>query len=91
MGTLLLAMALILGAGLADLLTNFPLSILAGLLATAGILHITLLRDLKARSDWAVAVLVGVLGLFGWLAVGLVVGVVLAWLVGRTKRRVFAG
>ena len=90
MGTLLLAMALILGAGLANLLTNFPLSILAGLLATAGILHITLLRDLKVRSEWAIAVLVGVLGLFGWLAVGLVVGVLLAWLVGRTKGRVFA-
>jgi SulP family sulfate permease len=88
MGSVLLVLALALGASLSVLLTSFPLPILAGLLATAGVLHITLLRDLRTRSDWLIAALVGLLGLLGWLALGLVVGVLLAWAVTRAGRRV---
>jgi SulP family sulfate permease len=91
MGVALLFMALVVGAGLADSVTNFPLPILAGLLATAGILHITLLRDLEAPSDWCIAGLVGLLGLLGFLAAGLVVGILLAWLAGLLGRRVSSG
>ena len=50
MGVLLLTLALGLGAGLAGLLTAFPLPILAGVLACAGVLHIALLRDLAERA-----------------------------------------
>ena len=49
MGIALLVLALGLGAGLAELLAVFPLPILAGLLAVAGVLHIGLLRDLSGR------------------------------------------
>ena len=65
MGTSLLVLAVGMGAGLATVLAHFPVAILAGLLAVAGVLHITLARDLRARTDWLVAAVVGVLGLSG--------------------------
>jgi hypothetical protein len=78
-GVTLLAVALVLGAGLATLLTAFPLPILAGLLATAGLLHIALLRDLRGAREWGIAVIVGAIG-FEWnLAIGLGVGLLLWW------------
>jgi hypothetical protein len=78
-GVAALAVALLFGSGLAALLTAFPLPILAGLLATAGLLHIALLRDLGNRREWSIAIVVGALG-FGWnLAVGLGAGLVLWW------------
>jgi SulP family sulfate permease len=78
-GTALLAVALLVGAGLATLLTAFPLPILAGLLATAGLLHVALLRDLRGAREWAIAAAVGAIG-FQWnLAIGLGVGLVLWW------------
>lgn len=78
-GTALLAVALLVGAGLATLLTAFPLPILAGLLATAGLLHVALLRDLRGAREWTIAAAVGTIG-FEWnLAIGLGVGLVLWW------------
>lgn len=79
MGCALLVVALTVGSGLAVLLTAFPLPILAGLLATAGLLHIALLRDLRRAREWAIAVTVGTIG-FEWnLAIALAVGLVLWW------------
>lgn len=79
MGCALLVVALAFGSGLAVLLTAFPLPILAGLLATAGLLHIALLRDLRGAREWSLAVAVGAIG-FGWnLAIALAVGLVLWW------------
>ena len=86
MGTVLLVFALGVGAGLAGILAHFPVSILAGLLAVAGLLHIALARDLKLRAEWLVAMVVGILGLMGQLAIGLVVGLVLAWALRRLNR-----
>jgi len=83
MGIALLVLALVFGAGLAGLLVYFPLPILAGLLATAGVLHLSLVRDLRHPLDWVIALIVGVLGLFGWLALGLVVGLVVHLLFRR--------
>ncbi|MCA1682563.1 MAG: putative sulfate/molybdate transporter [Actinobacteria bacterium] len=80
MGAALLVVALVFGAGLASLLTAFPLPILAALLAVAGLLHIGLLRDLSDARGWATAVLVGTLGIFVNLAVGLAAGLVVWWL-----------
>jgi hypothetical protein len=78
-GSALLAVALLLGAGLASLLTAFPLPILAGLLATAGLLHIGLLGDLRGAREWGIAVAVGAIG-FQWnLLYGLAVGLALWW------------
>ncbi len=79
MGTVLIALALSLGAGLAGLLTAFPLPILAGMLAVAGVLHIVLLRDLQGWWEWALALAVGLLGVLGNLAVALVLGLALWW------------
>jgi hypothetical protein len=80
MGTLLLSLALGLGAGLAALLAAFPLPILAGVLATAGLLHIALLRDLRGSWAWTLAAVVGVVGFERNLTLGLALGLVLWWL-----------
>lgn len=78
-GSGLLVLAVVAGSVLSVLLTAFPLPILAGLLATAGLLHIGLLRDLTRAREWAVAGLVGAVG-FGFnLAVGLALGLLLWW------------
>ena len=93
LGSALLVVALTLGSGLAVLLTAFPLPILAGLLATAGLLHIALLRDLRGGREWATAVIIGAVG-FGWnLAIALALGLILWWvpeLVGRIRSRPWA-
>ena len=89
MGMLLLALALGAGAGLAALLPAFPLPILAGLLATAGLLHMALLRDLRGSRSWAIALIVGGVGFAVDLAMGLAVGLALWW-IPVTARRVAA-
>jgi hypothetical protein len=78
-GVVLLGLALGLGAGLGELLPAFPLPVLAGLLAGAGLLHIGLLRDLRGLREWGLAALVGVIGFQVNLALGLVVGLTLWW------------
>jgi sulfate permease, SulP family len=79
MGASLLTLALGFGAGLGALLTAFPLPILAALLATAGLLHIGLLRDLRGWPSWALALAVGVVGYQVHLALALVLGLAVYW------------
>ena len=85
-GTVLLVLALGLGAGLATLLAAFPLTILAALLAAAGIMHLGLLRDLRGAHAWSVALTVGALGVLVNLALGLAAGLALWWLPARLLR-----
>lgn len=80
MGATLLVVALAFGSGLAVVLTAFPLPILAGLLATAGLLHIGLLGDLRGAREWSLAIAVGAIGFGLNLAVALVVGLIVWWL-----------
>lgn len=86
-GSLLVVVALTVGAGLAELLPAFPLPILAGLLAVAGLLHIGLLRDLRGPFAWATALGVGALGFMVNLLVALVAGLAVWWLVTVLFRR----
>jgi len=89
-GVTLLAAGLGLGAGLGVLLAAFPLSILAGLLAGAGVLHIGLLRDLERGPGRALAVAIGVLGLLTNIAIGLAAGLAVWWgarALGALRRR----
>ena len=79
MGVTLLTLALGLGAGLAALLTAFPLPVLAGLLATAGLLHIGLLQDLRGLPAWALALAVGLVGYQVHLAPALAGGLAVYW------------
>ena len=79
MGIALLALALGFGAGLAALLTAFPLPILAALLATAGLLHIGLLRDLREPWAWLLALAVGLVGFQVHLALALGGGLAVYW------------
>ena len=79
MGGALLTLALAVGSGLAALLAAFPLPILAGVLATAGVLHILLLRDLRGAHAWAFALLVGAIGFGVNLTVALGLGLAVWW------------
>jgi hypothetical protein len=95
MGVALLGLALGVGAGLAGLLTAFPLAILAALLASAGVLHIGLLRDLEGAPSWALALLVGLVGFVVHLAVAVALGLALWWgfraaRAARTARAAYA-
>ncbi len=93
LGAALVVVALGVGAGLAAVLPAFPLPILAGLLAVAGLLHIGLLRDLRGVRAWAIALLIGGLGFEINLLVGLVVGLVVWWIpvgLSRVNRRTAA-
>ena len=80
MGVALTTVALGAGAGLAGLLPAFPLPILAALLATAGLLHLALLRDLRGAPAWALAVFVGVVGFEVNLAIAVGLGLALWWI-----------
>lgn len=86
MGVALVALAVAAGSGLAAVLAAFPLPVLAGLLATAGVLHIALLRDLRRWWEWALALLVGVLGFELNLSIALGVGLALWWAVRAILR-----
>lgn len=90
-GGALVALALGAGAGLAALLPAFPLPILAGLLATAGLLHIGLLRDLRGGRSWALALLVGGVGFGVNLAWALALGLLLWWIPWGVRRLRAAG
>jgi sulfate permease, SulP family len=79
MGVALIGLAVGVGAGLAGLLTAFPLPVLAALLASAGILHIGLLRDLEGVPAWTLALLVGIVSFAVHLAVGVALGLVVWW------------
>jgi len=79
-GSALIVLALGVGSGLAVVLTAFPLPVLAGLLATAGALHIALMRDLRRPVDVALAVGVGIVGFQLNLLYGLGAGLVAVWL-----------
>ena len=78
LGLALLFLALAFGASLAAVLAGFPLPILAGLLAVAGLLHIALLRDLRRPAHWALAIAVGIVGLLSNLTIALL-GALLIW------------
>jgi MFS superfamily sulfate permease-like transporter len=78
LGSVLIALALAVGATLTAALAGFPVPILAGLLAVAGLLHIMLLKDLRGPWNWALAIAVGVIGFLSNLAVALV-GALLVW------------
>src|SRR5205823_7352110 len=79
-GTSLLVLALAAGSGLAALLAAFPLPILAGLLATAGLLHVALLRDLRGVWSWGLALTVGLVGFEINLSYALALGLALWWI-----------
>ena len=86
MGSSLLVLAVGAGSGLGVLLPAFPLPILAGLLATAGVLHIGLLRDVRGAPSWAVALLVGALGFAFDLTVAIAVGLAAWWIAVGARR-----
>jgi sulfate permease, SulP family len=81
MGLALLVVALLLGDSLTTALAAFPLPILAGLLAVAGLLHIALLKDLRGPSHWIFAIAVGVIGFISNLVIALTGALIIWWMV----------
>jgi MFS superfamily sulfate permease-like transporter len=79
-GVALLVVALLLGNSLTTALVAFPLPILAGLLAVAGLLHIALLKDLRQPSHWIFAIAVGVTGFISNLVIALIGALVIWWM-----------
>jgi sulfate permease, SulP family len=80
MGVALLIVALLIGNSLTNALSAFPLPILAGLLAVAGLLHIALLKDLRQPSHWAFAIAVGIIGFISNLVIALTGALIIWWL-----------
>lgn len=78
-GVSLLVLAVGFGAGLGALLAAFPLPILAGLLAGAGILHIGLLRDLPRGWELLLALAIGAIGFTTNLVLALATGLAVWW------------
>jgi sulfate permease, SulP family len=87
LGGILIAIALVMGATLTAALSGFPVPILAGLLTVAGLLHITLLKDLRGTWHWVMAIAVGVTGFLTNLAVALVAALVVWWVVDLIRSR----
>jgi SulP family sulfate permease len=83
LGSVLIALALAMGATLTAALSGFPVPILAGLLTVAGLLHIALLKDLRGPAHWALALTVGITGFLSNLAIALL-GALLIWWVARS-------
>ena len=79
LGSVLLFLAVGVGASLTVALSGFPVPILAGLLAVAGVLHIALLRDLSDPYHWALAIAIGVIGFVSNLAIALAAALILWW------------
>jgi len=79
LGSVFLVLGISVGASLMGLLSGFPLPILAGLLAVAGLLHITLLKDLSEPFHWALAIAVGIIGVFSNLAIALIAALLVWW------------
>ena len=88
LGSVLIALAFVMGATLTVALSGFPVPILAGLLTVAGLLHITLLKDLRGPWHWALAIAVGITGFLSNLAVALIGALLIWWAVQvfRTRR-----
>ncbi|MFZ3268537.1 MAG: putative sulfate/molybdate transporter [Mycobacterium sp.] len=83
LGSVLIALALAMGATLTAALSGFPVPILASLLTVAGLLHIALLKDLRGPAHWALALTVGITGFLSNLAIALL-GALLIWWVARS-------
>jgi SulP family sulfate permease len=79
LGLALVVISLAIGASLSAVLGGFPLPILAGLLAVAGMLHIALLKDLRQPLHWMFAIAVGIVGFLSNLAVALVAALLFWW------------
>jgi hypothetical protein len=79
LGIVLLILAIAIGADLATVLAAFPVPILAGMLAVSGLLHITLLKDLRDPRHWMLAIAVGVIGIVSNLAIALVAALAIWW------------
>jgi MFS superfamily sulfate permease-like transporter len=86
MGAALVLAAVLLGSSMGAVLPHFPLAVLAALLVVAAWAHARLLRDLSGRAEWVVALGVGAAGAWFNLAVAVIAGIVVAYLLPSRAR-----
>ncbi len=87
-GGLLLAIALLFGSAALPFLSLIPLSVLGVLLAIVGIYHVSLIRELKAKKQLAVAGTIAVVTIaLGNLAYGFGAGILLYHLLRFIQKR----
>ncbi len=84
-GAALTVGALAFGDLLSDVLPSFPLPVLAALLGVAALTHALLLRDLMGWRAWTVAAAVAGIGTVWNLALGVVIGIALSYVVRKRK------
>jgi len=76
-GVVLITLAVVVGAGAPAVLAFLPAAVLAGLLLYVGVMHATLIRELRSRVDVAVALVIGaVSAITGNITIGVGVGLV---------------
>ncbi len=86
MGSALLVAAIGFGSMLGDVLPLFPLSVLAALLGVAAVVHIGLLRDVRGVVDWTVTIVVGLVGAWANLGIGVLLGLAMIGVVSIIRR-----
>lgn len=85
-GIICLILALVFGKSLRLILPLIPLPVLAVLLIFTGVQHGLLIRDLKAKLDYLVAISIGVIAIIsGNLTIGFTTGIALCYLLKGLK------
>jgi SulP family sulfate permease len=87
-GGIFIALALVFGENIVSVLRLLPLAILGVLLTFAGLQLALMVRDLRDRSDWLVALFMLILALAFNLAVAFVAGIVAAHAAQKVAARV---
>lgn len=96
-GGSLLAIAVIAGAALGEILPRFPIPLLAALLCVAAVAHARLLSDVRRPVDWLTVAVVGIGGIVWNLGIAMLLGLsvsAVSWWITRrstTARRDAAG
>jgi MFS superfamily sulfate permease-like transporter len=76
-GVVLVALGLVVGSSAPAVLAFLPAAVLAGLLLYVGVMHATLISELRGRADVAVALLIGaVSAISGNITIGVAAGLV---------------
>jgi SulP family sulfate permease len=87
-GVVLVAFALIAGAGAPAVLALLPASILAGMLLYVGVMHATLIRELRTWVDLIVALIIGaVSAITSNITIGVIVGLACVGALALARRR----
>jgi MFS superfamily sulfate permease-like transporter len=87
-GAVLIVLGVVVGRTAPGILAVLPPCVLAGLLLYVGVMHATLIADLRTRSELAIALLIGVVsGVTGNITAGVALGLVVVGLLTVARHR----